>query len=83
MPDAVGVAAKHRKDSDPVPENEGDMRRFDAIIAFHEAISYILKPMTTAPEVEVQNLRNAIQSAKRGVEILEKALVEAEAKLEP
>ncbi len=57
------------------------MNTLDVVLTLHEAISFTLKSMNNVPESEVQNLREAIESAKKALEMLESNLAEAEKKL--
>ena len=58
--------------------DEDSKNRFKHVMVFHDCISFTLQSMNSAPQVEVQSLRNALDTARRGVEMLEKAIVEYE-----
>ncbi len=53
-------------------------KRFDSIMIFHECISCTLQSMNCSRQTESEQLKTAIESALRGVEILKADLTEAE-----
>jgi hypothetical protein len=53
-------------------------KRFDSIMVFHECISLTLRSMNSDRRTEIENLRKAIDSARRGMVMLIADLTEAE-----
>ena len=53
-------------------------KRFDSILTFHACISQILQSMNCNRQTEIEQLKKAIESAQKGMEMLEADLAEAE-----